>query len=798
MLELFRKILEMSAAGAVAIAAVILLRAFMRKLPRKYVCFLWIIPAIRLICPVTIASVISIFNVLEYNPTAFLDPLDSVTYTNKDGTTAVIPVISEFELYADTPQLISDSSVMFKEVTKCESIDELLRKILPPLWLAGTAIMAAYTAAAYIKIHLKVRNSVNLQENVYVCGSIDTPFVFGIIRPKIYIPHNISGTDLQYILAHENAHIQRSDHISKLLAALILSVHWFNPFVWLAFKLMTVDIEVSCDERALDGYNLEKRKEYAAALLNLSAAQNGFKPGAMLSFGESGIKMRIKSVLKIKKPTVIACIASAMVIVIAAVCLLTEKQSYPEIPSVPLKISDNLYENPDITAYATYNKVFRTVRDTFVISSDGLRESVFTMSKWKKLPYSQKEWTALTGNTPDISVYKEKYCMHLSEHYSIFSMDDEFWLVHTIPESEEHQESIWGVYLLEKGDIAQNIPVLPGSDEESERIRVDDGYEIRFSGRKPYLFIPDEPVPKNDGARVRRDRTDGSYDELTIPELSAFAPSYLYVHFEEITGDNVEDLIITGHTTGTGITSNGFIAVDSLKFSPVTVDYEAVEKMISELCQQHILPNENFNSNDPYLMGADRFQEVDEKYLYPYYPDKSIRRFGGMFVSCTPNGTVTGNKTVCLVRNETEFSDVYRVDIAFAHNNGVLVPVSCTLAKSEQEIYADALSKYLTDWWYNCLVQRGFDISRYFGDDDALAEAEEKLNNYTLDENVNGVGINVDYDTVQIGITDNGRTTVEFTYDLYTPLKDGTEKYEQHKAYFVLDNAMKITYEEAL
>lgn len=352
MTELFKVVLEMSVTGAIIIAAVMLIRLCMKRLPRRYAYFLWIIPAIRLLCPFTVSSEVSLFNLfptqsvqVEYEERIVTEQTVELPETAiPQETTPVVTVH-----YPEQPEQPSQPQDTVNE--KQPSEEAVQRKvsaisIVSIVWLTGTAAMLVYVASSYIRTYRRISSAALLQNNIFISHSIDTPFVFGLIKPKIYIPDGISGTDLQYILAHENAHIKRLDHAAKLLAMVILSVHWFNPLVWLGFKLMTDDMELSCDEKALGSYDVEDRKAYATTLLNMSVRQNSLNLGGMLSFGESGIKTRIKGVLAMKKPKAIACVLAVAVIIAAAVCLLTSAEK--------LVVEDG--ERAIVTVTGTYAK----------------------------------------------------------------------------------------------------------------------------------------------------------------------------------------------------------------------------------------------------------------------------------------------------------------------------------------------------------------------------------------------------------------------------------------------------------
>ena len=188
--------------------------------------------------------------------------------------------------------------------------------ILSYIWIVGVGAMLIYMLFSYLHLHLKVRESIVIKGNILICDRISSPFVFGIIRPRIYLPSKLSETEKSYVIAHEQAHIKHHDYLWKPFGYLILSVHFFNPLCWIAFKLFTNDIELACDERVIKNYDIQDKKGYSTALLSCSIERN-ILSACPFSFGESGLKQRIKSVLGYKKPTV------RIVILSFAVCLLT-------------------------------------------------------------------------------------------------------------------------------------------------------------------------------------------------------------------------------------------------------------------------------------------------------------------------------------------------------------------------------------------------------------------------------------------------------------------------------------------
>lgn len=317
-------VLNMSITGSLIIAALILLRIPMKKVPKKYSYILWAIPAVRLLCPVSFSSVISLFNIfrpsVDSNRMEYIPPSASVIFDASPAPAASVGEINIQGVLPDAPAPESSHISLFA--------------ILTIIWIVGAAAILIFNFARYIGVARHVKDSEEA-DGYFICKGISTPFVFGILRPKIYLPDGLSESDTRCVIAHERAHIRRKDYIVKFLCVPILALHWFNPLAWLGVKLMTSDMELSCDELALAELSHEHKKEYAQTLLNISMRQNGLAFSGMLGFGESNIKTRIKEVLNIKKPTVAATCAAVAVIAVAAVCLLTNatgKQKDGKLP----------------------------------------------------------------------------------------------------------------------------------------------------------------------------------------------------------------------------------------------------------------------------------------------------------------------------------------------------------------------------------------------------------------------------------------------------------------------------------
>lgn len=401
MTEFFRTVLNMSITGAYIAAAIIILRIAMKKLPKKYSYLLWAILGIRLLCPFSFSSAVSIFNVLVPEKPAITSgqmefiPNDIEYAAEPRITVSVSPVNNAINEQLPPAQPSVSANPM-----------QIAMAVGAYIWAFGTLAMAVYTAVSYTSVRKKVRNAKLSDGNVYTCESIETPFVFGLIKPRIYLPENISAEDRPYIIAHEQTHIDRKDYIVKLIAMAALCIHWFNPMVWLSYRLMTKDMELSCDEKALGSFDSDVKKAYANALLNISLKQNRLSLGGVLSFGESNIKSRIKGVLGAKKPKVIAIVSAVIAVVAAAVCLLTnavkKDDAFEPIPNGPYVTEK--FTQPTDAARAYLNGKSVPDDDIFTLT---VQQDSFFHEAWKYTLPPLSEQYNVNENDSIVEVFAE-------------------------------------------------------------------------------------------------------------------------------------------------------------------------------------------------------------------------------------------------------------------------------------------------------------------------------------------------------------------------------------------------------
>lgn len=299
------ELLNMSLVASLLIVAVVLLRFVLRKAPKAIICVLWALVGLRLICPFSFESRLSL--VPDAEPITHISEFDADDITEK-------PVYKEVVSFET-----SEGSVVVRteDTTQFDFVGFLM-KLAPYIWVGGVLLMAASSVISYIRLRKNMLICVNKEGNIWLCDSIKSPFILGIIKPKIYIPSHLSEEEQAVVIAHEKAHLKRFDHLWKPFGYLILTIHWFNPLVWVAYALLCRDIEGACDERVVKDMNLESKKLYSETLLACSAPRH-MLAACPVAFGEVSVKGRIKSVLSYKKPAfwiIIAAVAASAAVAV--------------------------------------------------------------------------------------------------------------------------------------------------------------------------------------------------------------------------------------------------------------------------------------------------------------------------------------------------------------------------------------------------------------------------------------------------------------------------------------------------
>ena len=308
---IFSNVLEMSVTAGIIICMVLGIRFCLKGAPRLFCYLLWSVVLFRLLCPVAFVSSLSVFGM--WDPT---------------GVQVAAPALKpDIPIHTGQPLEGEDKTTqgakaikqggMDKNETAASSIEaaeNTAGEIAAAVWLAGIVCLAGYSITGTLRLKKRLSGAVCITGNIYSSGYIDTPFAMGIFSPKIYLPKYLTQKEQEFIILHEQTHIKRRDPFIKLLAFTALTLHWFNPLVWIAFYAAEKDMEMSCDEAVMKQMKDDIRAEYCTALLNLTVPKTIFH-GPPLAFGEGNTKSRVKNVMRYKKPAAFAvCIASVLLI----------------------------------------------------------------------------------------------------------------------------------------------------------------------------------------------------------------------------------------------------------------------------------------------------------------------------------------------------------------------------------------------------------------------------------------------------------------------------------------------------
>lgn len=322
--KLFIHVVNMSISASYVILAMLLLRLLLKKAPKWITVALWGIVAFRLICPISFESVFSLI------PSA--------------------QVVSPEIMMDHNPQI--DSGISFLNLTLNELIADNLTPaigesmnplqlwipVLAVFWIVGILVLFGYAFFRYIKLKRMVATAVRYQDGVFQSENVDSPFVLGIFQPRIYLPFHMNETDMVHVIAHEQAHILRNDHLWKVIGFTLVMMHWFNPLAWLGYLLFCRDLEFACDEKAIKLLDCDKRADYSEALLNCTVKRVHIF-ACPLAFGEVGVKKRIKSVLNYQKPVLWISILVILLSVAVAFAFLTNPVSKDSVGINNIKVS---------------------------------------------------------------------------------------------------------------------------------------------------------------------------------------------------------------------------------------------------------------------------------------------------------------------------------------------------------------------------------------------------------------------------------------------------------------------------
>lgn len=377
------------------VLAIIAVRLAFKKAPKWILCLLWGLVAVRLICPFSIKSGLSLIPKTEPFGQNISQSSNPVKPARGEILDSQGNVIVEQRPAAWGDILDSDGNIILERNDGITTYPEKARPLswsyyLSRIWVAGFAVMLAYTVVSYVMLKRKVSTAVPFKRGIKQSEYVDSPFVLGIVRPVIYLPFGMASEDMIYVIAHEKAHIRRRDHWWKPLGFLLLSVYWFNPVLWVAYILLCRDIEAACDEKVIRNMEKDQRRAYSTALLHCSIHRRRIA-ACPLAFGEVGVKERIKSVMNYRKPAFWVILIALVVSIVVAVCFLTDPK-----------------KDAPITMRADF--VSRTWADLKFVYEDGLAGKDFQISEgyvleaWEESDWYQVE--NLSGTQATEPVYE--------------------------------------------------------------------------------------------------------------------------------------------------------------------------------------------------------------------------------------------------------------------------------------------------------------------------------------------------------------------------------------------------------
>lgn len=311
---LFLSVLNMSVTAGIVILVVILARLFLKRAPKIFSYVLWAVVLFRLICPFSFESVIGLMPV---NKTPI--PQD-IVYSKEPQIHTGLPIVD---------QVVNPMLPAPKHMGVSVNPLQVWFLVGSIIWAAGILVMLIYSMIQFAVLRRKVTGAALLRKNIYAADHADSPFVMGFIKPKIYLPSSMEAAEKEYIIVHEQCHISRLDHITRILAFTALTIHWFNPLVWLAFILSGKDMEMSCDEAVMKKMDSDIRAEYSRSLLRFAAGRK-LITATPLAFGEGDIKSRIKNVMKYKKPMLWVSAAAIIAVICVTAVLMSHSKTEPK------------------------------------------------------------------------------------------------------------------------------------------------------------------------------------------------------------------------------------------------------------------------------------------------------------------------------------------------------------------------------------------------------------------------------------------------------------------------------------
>jgi beta-lactamase regulating signal transducer with metallopeptidase domain len=354
MINLFLSILNMSLKASYVILVVMLIRLLFKKAPRFASYALWGVVAFRLIMPFSFESILSIMPKSTNTNPILHDLVYQKAPQINNGLEAVDNIVNNSVTVANNlggsvsaADLVASSVPAANAVASVNPI-QIYMFIASCIWIAGIVALLIYSLVSVIRLKKRLKDAHLSEDNIFEASNIRTPFVLGIVRPRIYLPAGLNNYERDYIILHEQTHIRRKDHVTKIIAFIILSIHWFNPLAWIAFVLMSTDMELSCDEHVLKQIEEDVKKPYANSLLSLALGGHIIN-GSPLAFGEGNVKGRIKNVLNYRKPSFWMILVSIIAVTIISIALITNPKQGDPIQKDEINVEDSISSGDDVS-----------------------------------------------------------------------------------------------------------------------------------------------------------------------------------------------------------------------------------------------------------------------------------------------------------------------------------------------------------------------------------------------------------------------------------------------------------------
>lgn len=512
--SLFTSVLEISWQAGLIALAVMAVRPLLRRAPRRAVCMLWLLVALRLLLParLTVESPVS----LQQPESPPIQAYQELRQQEK----VYVSAPPEQRLEMAGPAAAQGFALLDQ---------------LPAIWLTGVGCMALYMALSLLRMRWRLRAAPRIQDNVYRCTDWSTPFVLGVLAPRIYVPETVSEQDFPQVLAHERCHIRRWDHVWKPLAFLLLAVNWFNPVLWAAYVLLGRDMERACDEMVLKNATPAQRAAYSRALVSC-AAQPKMAAVCPLAFGEVAVKERVKNVLNYKKPALWAVILLVVAAAIIGVCLLT-KPSYKNVGTLD---AEKLFALR--TEYVGDNAAVSGILDALGLPEMGDTADSDTYAYSIRLdtnrePMGVTVCYAFAGDVPERSAEWNRQ-MAQRGYLALALIDNAEWLRWEDVGAEGETPVSGTVYA---GDyVAADYNAVRESAAGLQALmdvlqaRLEDGSIVYYEGDAQPSFeetMPWSSTGENDPCSVRAEDYGIVYDAAQLPDWETVPLSYLCAYY---------------------------------------------------------------------------------------------------------------------------------------------------------------------------------------------------------------------------------------------------------------------------